>query len=370
MTLRKNVASQKLVFSLVNASTGAPLTGATVTAKLSIDGGSSTTASGAVTELANGQYLWSPSQADTNGTMLGVQFTATGAVPAAFTIYTTAADPTDSVRLGLTALPNAAADAAGGLPISDAGGLDLDAKLATATSALATAANLATAKTAIDGIKAVTDAMPDAGALTSLAQASALATAQADLDTLTGADGATLATSQPHYAPAKAGDAMTLSSAYDAAKTAATQASVDTVDGNVDAIKERTDNLPDDPADESLVIAATDALATAIGDVPTNAELTTALAAADDAVLAAIAALSIPTAAANAAALLDLADGVETGLTPRQAIRLIVAAAAGKLSGAATTTITIRNAVADSKDRVIATVDSDGNRTAITTDLT
>jgi hypothetical protein len=35
--------------------------------------------------------------------------------------------PSDGVRLGLTALPNAAADAAGGLPISDAGGLDLDA---------------------------------------------------------------------------------------------------------------------------------------------------------------------------------------------------------------------------------------------------
>lgn len=35
-------------------------------------------------------------------------------------------DPQDAVRLGLTALPNAAADAAGGLPISDAGGLDLD----------------------------------------------------------------------------------------------------------------------------------------------------------------------------------------------------------------------------------------------------
>lgn len=39
-------------------------------------------------------------------------------------------DASDSVRLGLTSLPNAAADAAGGLPISDAGGLDLDAILA------------------------------------------------------------------------------------------------------------------------------------------------------------------------------------------------------------------------------------------------
>jgi phage FluMu protein gp41 len=37
----------------------------------------------------------------------------------------------DGVRLGLTALPNAAPDAAGGLPISDAGGLDLDAQVGT-----------------------------------------------------------------------------------------------------------------------------------------------------------------------------------------------------------------------------------------------
>ena len=36
-------------------------------------------------------------------------------------------DPFDAVRMGMTALPNAAADAALGLPISDAGGLDLDA---------------------------------------------------------------------------------------------------------------------------------------------------------------------------------------------------------------------------------------------------
>ena len=36
-------------------------------------------------------------------------------------------DPFDAVRLGLTALPDAAAEAAGGLPISDLGGLDMDA---------------------------------------------------------------------------------------------------------------------------------------------------------------------------------------------------------------------------------------------------
>jgi hypothetical protein len=43
-------------------------------------------------------------------------------IPSALVGY----DGTDAVRIGMTALPNAVADAAGGLPISDAGGLDLD----------------------------------------------------------------------------------------------------------------------------------------------------------------------------------------------------------------------------------------------------
>jgi len=49
----------------------------------------------------------------------------------------------------------------------------------------------------------------------------AVATAQSDLDTITGIDGVTLATAQGNYAPAKVGDAMALTAAYDAAKTAA-----------------------------------------------------------------------------------------------------------------------------------------------------
>jgi hypothetical protein len=55
--------------------------------------------------------------------------------------------------------------------------------------------------------------------------------------------------------------------------------------------------MPSDPADQSLIIAATDALATLIGDVPTNAELATALGTSDDATLAAIAAEAVKTAA-------------------------------------------------------------------------
>ena len=53
---------------------------------------------------------------------------------------------------------------------------------------------------------------------------------------------------------------------------------------------------------------------------------------------------------------------VESGLTVRQALRLIAAAVAGKLSGAGTSVLTFRNAVADDADRIVATVDGNGNR--------
>jgi len=67
-------------------------------------------------------------------------------------------------------------------------------------------------------------------------------------------------------------------------------------------------------------------------------------------------------------AILDRATAIE-GYTPRQAFRLILASLAAKLSGAATTTVAIRD-IADTKDRITATVDANGNRTAITLDAT
>ena len=55
---------------------------------------------------------------------------AKNAVAAPIMVDITDVNLRDSVRGGMTSLPNAAADGAGGLAISDAGGLDLDAKLA------------------------------------------------------------------------------------------------------------------------------------------------------------------------------------------------------------------------------------------------
>lgn len=76
---------------------------------------------------------------------------------------------------------------------------------------------------------------------------------------------------------------------------------------------------------------------------------------------------ALPTADENADALLDRTAGVETNRTLRQALRLMLAALGGKLSGAATTTVTIRD-TNDSVNRITATVDADGNRSAVTYD--
>ncbi len=70
---------------------------------------------------------------------------------------------------------------------------------------------------------------------------------------------------------------------------------------------------------------------------------------------------------AIAAALLDLANGVETSETVRQSLRLIRAVLLGKSDGFPAGPAHFRDR-ADSKDRVTATVDADGNRTAITID--
>ncbi len=75
-------------------------------------------------------------------------------------------------------------------------------------------------------------------------------------------------------------------------------------------------------------------------------------------------------AAAGLDPVYDASNGVETGLTLRGLLRLLGSVMFGKASGMATTTAVFRNAVADSKARVTATVDASGNRTAVTTDQT
>lgn len=146
-----------------------------------------------------------------------------------------------------------------------------------------------------------------------------------------------------------------------------------------DALVVATDKLQTDVAEWGGSAIATPSVAgvpevdityvNGVAASPSSAQLgVNVVSVANDALTAAAAASDL--AAEIAAGVWDLTDGVESGLTPRQAMRLQSAAAAGKISGAATTTVLVYNAVAASKVRVTATVDADGNRTAITYDLT
>ena len=112
----------------------------------------------------------------------------------------------------------------------------------------------------------------------------------------------------------------------------------------LDAVKERTDNLPDDPADDSDIDAQLSAIAGYI-----DTEIT--------AIQAAIAAL-------NNISVADIISGIADGSYDLQKMmRIIFAVIAGKSAGGATALISFRDS-GDTKDRVQATVDTDGNRTA------
>lgn len=76
----------------------------------------------------------------------------------------------------------------------------------------------------------------------------------------------------------------------------------------------------------------------------------------------------IPSANSIATALLDLSNGVETGITVRQFCRAIGAVLAGTLTGAGTTTLVFKS-LGGSTTRITATVTTAGNRPVITLSL-
>lgn len=286
-----------------------------------------------------------------------------------------------------TALPAAAADAAGGIPISDAGGLDLDSRLDAAVSSRSShsAADVATelgngsAFTEAGGTGDHLTAVPDtSGTSTLLARltatragyldnlsAGAVATASA-LSSVASNVSTILAkwtgiTSLAEWLGLLAGKQTGDSTAR--TELRATGAGSGTYDETIDSLEAIRDTEPLGTAMRGTDSAATAAtLSTVEGKVD-------AIDTVVDAILADTGtdgvAISSSVRDAIATSLLDLANGVETGYTVRQGLRLIAAACAGKLSGAATATNTIRS-LDDSADRITATVDADGNRSAVT----
>jgi hypothetical protein len=202
--------------------------------------------------------------------------------------------------------------------------------LATATNITAGTITTATNVTTVNGLAAgvitaaaiATDAIDNdalaANAVTEIAAGITIPSAAAIADAVWDED-ATAHQTQGSFGQAIGDPAADTNTIYGAVVTGATGATIaadiitidDFLDTEVAAIKAKTDNRPADPADASDIAASFTTVNTAIADLPTNAELTAAIAAGDDAVLAAIAALNnlsqanVRTALGLAAANLD-----------------------------------------------------------------
>ena len=80
--IKKGAAVANFPFYMVqNSDHNTPATGLTVTAERSIDGGAFAACTNSPTEVANGNYKINLSASDTNGTIIILKFTATGADP-------------------------------------------------------------------------------------------------------------------------------------------------------------------------------------------------------------------------------------------------------------------------------------------------
>jgi hypothetical protein len=280
-------------------------------------------------------------------------------------------DQLDGVRLGLTALPNAAADGAGGLPISDAGGLDLDAKIGALTfgtanrvnaqvygmeantvTATAIAADAITAAKIADG--AIDAATFAAGAI----NASAIATNAIDADAIA-SDAVTEIQS----------GLSTLTAAGVRTAIGLASANLDTQLAAIDAVTDKVDTtLQDDGGSPQRYQFTTTALENApAGSGASAADIADAVW--DEATAGHQAAGSTGKALTDAQSAGDpWAGTAETGFTYGDVMRLLAAVAAGKSTivslGGGAATVTFRS-IDDSADRVEATMAA-SERSAVT----
>jgi hypothetical protein len=402
-SLRKNVASQHIGFALNAKADGTPVT-AGGAGTVVIDNGAQAACAGTFTHKGTGQWDYAPTQAETNGASIGFAFTGTGAIQVGMQFFTIGYDPatdlgaiktqTDKLtftvanqvdsnvldwksatapamtgdafaRLGAPIAADISHDIAGvqtdttniktRIPAALVGGR-IDASIGAVAAGAITAAAFAAA--ALDAVWSTAARLLTAGTNIVLAKGVGL-TGLNDLSSVNVTTAATAAT--PTIAgytgnTPQTGDAFSRLGAAGAGLTALGDARVANLDATVSsrlaasgytapdntdilAIKAKTDNLPATPADESLIIAATNSLASAIA--------------------------ALPNAAAIASAV--MASVVETGLSLVQYCRLSASALFGKASGMGGSTATFRD-MADTKNRITATVDTSGDRTAIALD--
>lgn len=120
---QQSTTSYPIVFLMVdNTDHVTGKTGLTPVVTLSKNGGAFAAAAGTVSEVGNGWYALAGNATDRNTLgSLAVHATGVGADPSDDLYVVVPWDPFDAVRMGLTALPNANAAAANGLPTNGTG---------------------------------------------------------------------------------------------------------------------------------------------------------------------------------------------------------------------------------------------------------
>ena len=376
---------------LIDSSTGAGKTGdaSNISATISLDGGASSASSNSVSEIGGGVYTLTLTQGETNADRVAIipSSSTASVVGSPIIAYTTGG-----------AVPAAAAGGNGGLPTVDASNH--------VAGSVTTDALVTTVDSVVDAVKAVTDNLPDAGELSSLATASALSTVDTVVDglatTLTDVQGSGFDTATDSLeAVRNRGDSSWVTATgFNTTTPPTVEAIADQVwdeatsghtasgtygkaigDGITSWVTATGFNSTTPPTVEAIADQVWDEATSghtasgtygkAIGDGITSWVTATGYSV-FDAAADAVTVGTVSTAPIDAIAdgLLDRANGVEpasagTERTVRESLRLILSACAGQVAGASGTTITIRD-TNDTTNRITATVDSDGNRTAVT----
>lgn len=93
-SMKKNVTGQSVGAQMITIADGSDFTG-TVTAEVTVDGGTKTAGGGTVTHEGEGYHSYAPTQAETNGDHIAFSFSGTGALTSTIQVYTNFPQTTD-----------------------------------------------------------------------------------------------------------------------------------------------------------------------------------------------------------------------------------------------------------------------------------
>lgn len=349
--IKQGVARDILIFMTDATDHIAGKAGLTLTITASKNAGAFAAITPVVTDQGSGWYALALTAAHTNTLGdLGLHITATGADPTDTLLEVVAYDAMAATNLGLTNLDAAVTSRMATFSYTAPDNATITAINAKTTNLPASPASETTLVSVGNALVTVGNNVSDVKAVT------------VKIDTALILDGSVYQFTGNALENAPVTDATTAADIRDALGMAAAD-----LDDQLDALSSLTTSI-----DTKVDVTLSSRLASTSYVAPDNAGIGTLLSGVaaiygdtHTALPAQIGALSIPTAAAIADAVHD--ETVDGAYTFRQSMRLINSAMWGIVSGAATNEVVFRD-VSDTKNRIVADVDENGNRTDVEVD--